>query len=135
MKTAFIIYFRAVGLYAIFTLPFLALPYMYLISLWYVLLYGWFAWFVFSILYLVIIRFLYDPFLRFSSLFIAVTVSVACAFQVLDMIEDWGDIWHSGYIIFPFTAVLTGWISVCISRERIRSSHNVWITGKTSERE
>jgi hypothetical protein len=52
METPFIIYIKAVGIYALITIPALGMPVMYLISMMYVFLYGWFAWAVFTIIYL-----------------------------------------------------------------------------------
>lgn len=122
MKTSFIIYSRAVGLYALLTLPAMVIPEMYIFSLIYVLMYGWFAWFVFTALYMIINNLLFDFVSKLFTLFLAVIVAVAFAYQMLGLLQGMGDVWHSGFIIFPFAAVITGWISVCISREKIRSS-------------
>lgn len=123
MKTAFIIYCKAVGLYALLTLPALLLPYIYFISLMYVLFYGWFAWALFTALYILIDRVLFDYGFKVMLLFIAVIVSVAFAFQMLEVLHVEENVWHSGeFILFPFVAVIGGWVSICISGERIRSS-------------
>jgi hypothetical protein len=121
MKTPLIIYCRAVGFYALLTLPLLASPfgYFYFMSLWYVLIYGWFACAVFTILYLITIRGIFDRALRFVLLFIAVVAAVAFAYQMLEVLHAEQDVWHSEFIIFPFLAVIVGWISVCVSRETV----------------
>jgi len=122
MKTSFIIYCRAVGLYALLTLPALLLPPMYLMSLLYVLLFGWFAWFVFTLLYIAISNLVFDFVFKLLALFIAVVIAVAFAYYMLGTIIIKDDIWHTGFIIFPFAAVIAGWSSVCVSGEKIRAS-------------
>jgi hypothetical protein len=125
MKTPFLIYCRAVGLYALLTLPALVIPVMYLTSLMYVLMYGWFAWFVFTLLYAVIDNLPLDFVLKLSALFIAVVISVAFAYHMLGVLRVQEDVWNSGFITFPFAAVIAGWISVCVAKEKIRSSCTV----------
>jgi hypothetical protein len=122
MKTPFLIYCRAVGLYALLTLPALVVPVMYLISLIFVLMYGWFAWFVFTLQYVVIDKFPLDFVLKLSALFMAVVISVAFAYHMLGVLGVEEDVWNSEFIVFPFAAVVAGWISVCVSRETIRTS-------------
>jgi len=123
MKTAFIIYCKAVGMYALITLPVLIVPYMYIISLVYVLFYGWFAWALFTALYVMVDRYLFNYGLKVMLLFIAVIISVAFAFQMLEVLHVEENVWHCGeFILFPFVAVIGGWISICMSGERIRSS-------------
>jgi hypothetical protein len=122
IKTAFIVYCRAVGLYALFTIPALTIPEMYLMSLMYVLIYGWFAWFVFTLLYMLTINLVFDFVFRFLCLFSSVIAAVAFAYHMIGLLGVEQDVWHSGFIVFPFAAVIVGWISVCISRESIRSA-------------
>ena len=122
IKTPFIVYCRAVGLYALFTTPAIMIPEMYLLSMKYVLTYGWFAWFVFTLLYNLTMKLVFDFTLRIGSLFMSVAVAVAFAYHMLGLLSPEQGVWHSGFIIFPFTAVIVGWISVCLSRESIRSS-------------
>lgn len=122
MNTPFIIYCRAVGLYALLTLPAMVIPEMYFFSLIYVLLYGWFAWFAFTLLYVIIDNLPLDFVPKLLSLFVSVVIAVAFAYQMLGLIQGMRDVWHTGFIIFPFAGVITGWISVCISKEKIRSS-------------
>jgi hypothetical protein len=122
IKTPFAIYCRALGLYALLTLPALYFPGMYIISLMYVLMYGWFAWSFFTLLYVAVDIFPLHIVLKLSALFIAVVISVAFAYHMLGVLGVEENVWHSGFIIFPFAAVIAGWISVCISSEKIRSS-------------
>src|SRR5258706_10424312 len=132
MKTAFVIYCRAVGLYALLTLPALFVPVLYVMSLMYVLIYGWVAWFIFSLLYLLLDNLPLDFVPKLFALFTGVVISVACAYHLMGVAGVEGDVWHSGFIIFPFAAVIAGWISICVSRETIRSS--CYVREEASER-
>ena len=95
---------------------------MYVISLMYVLIYGWIAWFVFSLLYVVMNNLPLDFVPKLFALFTGVVVSVAFAYHMIGVLGVDEDVWHSGFIIFPFAALIAGWISVCVSKEKIRSS-------------
>lgn len=124
MITAFIIYLRAVGFYGLLTLPAMVLPPMYLISMMYVLVYGWFAWAFFTVIYMIIGSFSFDYKLKFIALFNAVVLAVTFAFQMIEELGGHEDVWNSGYLIFPFLAVIGGWVSVYMSRGKIRT--NAW---------
>lgn len=121
MKTPSIIYLRAVGIYALITIPALGMPIMYLISMIYVFFYGWFAWVVFATLYLVTDFF--NPGFRskMGILSIGVVVAVAIAFQMLEVLAAEKNIWNSGpFLLFPLAAVISGWVSLSASTERVR---------------
>ena len=122
IKTSFIIYCRAVGLYALLTLPIVVISEAYITSLKYVLIYGWFAWAVFTLVSLVIDKFVFDFVFKVFSLFIAVVASVAVAYEMIGVLTVRDYLWHSYSIIFPFAGVIAGWISVCVAREKIRNS-------------
>jgi hypothetical protein len=119
MKTAFEIYIRAVGIYALLTIPALVFPIMYLISLGYVLTFGWFAWFLFTVIYLITDRSRFNYNSRFSILFLGVVISVAFAYNMIGVFDNEEELWDTGLLIFPFAAVIAGWISLCISRRKI----------------
>lgn len=121
MKTAFIIYIRAVGIYAIITFPAMIFPIMYLMSMQYVLLYGWFAWAFFTIIYLIAAYLDFRYLTKMTILSISVVASVALAFQMLEMLHVEDNIWHSGFLAFPLAAVIAGWISLIISRRKIKN--------------
>lgn len=124
METPFIIYIRAVGIYALLTLPAVVLPIMYFISMMYVLFYGWFAWAVFTIIYVITIFCNPSYLTKMLILAVGVVVAVLFAFQMLEVLGVEQDIWHSGeFLLFPLAAVLSGWISLKISRERVRQSN------------
>ena len=121
MKTPFIIYIKALGIYALLTIPALTMPVMYFISMMYVLFYGWFAWAVFTTIYLVTV--FCNPGFKSKMviLSIGVVAAVAFAFQMLEVLAVQKDIWNSGpFLLFPLAAVISGWISLSASTERVR---------------
>ena len=121
MKTSFIIYIKAVGIYALITIPALGNPVMYVISMMYVLFYGWFAWAVFTAIYVATI--FCNPGFK-SKMFmlsIGVVVAVAIAFQMLEVLSVQKNIWNSGlFLLFPLAAVISGWVSLSASTRRVR---------------
>ena len=122
MKTPFIIYIRAVGIYALLTIPALFFPIMYIMSIMYVLFYGWFAWAVFTMIYLVTVFCNPAYHVKMGILTAAVVVAVLFAFQMLEVLKVEENIWQSGgFLLFPFAAVVSGWLSLNISRERVKN--------------
>jgi hypothetical protein len=121
MKTPFIIYIRAVAIYALLTIPAMFLPIMYIISMMYVLLYGWFAWAVFTFIYLVTVFCNPPYFIKMGVLTAGVVVAVLFAFQMLEVLGVEDNMWHSGsFLLFPLAAVFSGWVSLHVSRERLK---------------
>ncbi|HMK26246.1 MAG TPA: hypothetical protein VK483_09475 [Chitinophagaceae bacterium] len=121
MKIPFIIYTRAIGLYALLTLPAIMIPVIYFISLFYVLFYGWFAWVLFSIIYLVVVQRSISYHVQLAVLYAGVVVSVLFAFQMLQVLRVEEKIWNSGpFLLFPAGAVFAGWISLFQLRIKIR---------------
>ena len=121
METPFIIYIKAVGIYALITIPALCMPIMYIISMMYVLFYGWFAWAVFTIIYLVTVFCNPGFLLKMIILSIGVVVAVAIAFQMLEVLKVENNIWNSGpFLLFPLAAVISGWVSLSASTGRIK---------------
>jgi hypothetical protein len=134
MMTSLIIYLRAVLIYAIVTIPALVIPTMYFISIMYVLFYGWFAWVLFTIIYLIVIRSRVDYDTKMLLLGIAVVPSVLFAFQMLEVLHEEENIWHSGpFLLFPVGAVVAGWISLSYSKAQIRDTCLSNILEKTDE--
>ena len=122
MKTPFIIYIRAVGIYALLTIPTLFLPIMYIISIMYVLFYGWFAWPGFAFIYLVTVFCNPNYHVKMGILAAAVVVAVLFAFQMLEVLKVEENICQSGgFLLFPLAAVVSGWLSLNISRERVKN--------------
>lgn len=130
MKTPFIIYIRAVGIYALLTIPAIFLPVMYIISIMYVLFYGCFAWAIFTFIYLVTI-FCNPPYhIKMGILTVAVVVAVLFAFQMLEVLGVEDNIWHSGaFLLFPVAAIFSGWISLNISREKVKNVNRDLLLG------
>jgi len=121
MATPFTIYIRAIGIYALLTIPALIFPIMYLISMIYVLFYGWFAWALFTVIYLVTVFCNPSYLTKMIILAIGVVIAVLFAFQMLELLGAEKDIWHSGgYLLFPATAIFSGWISLITSREKVK---------------
>ena len=117
----FIIYTKAIGSYALLTLPAIMIPEIYIISLFYVLLYGWFAWALFTIIYLAVVQRSISYNVQLAVLYAGVIVSVLFAFQMLQVFRIEENIWHSGpFLLFPAGAVLAGGISLFQSRIKIR---------------
>jgi hypothetical protein len=122
MKISFIIYCRAVGIYALLSLPLLVEPFVYFISLIYVLMYGWFAFAVFSLMYFLLNKLIFDFVLKLVLLFISVIIAVGFAYYMIGVMAMGDEIRQPEFLIYPFGAVIAGWISVCLSSEKIRSS-------------
>jgi hypothetical protein len=123
MKVPFIIYIWSVGIYCLLTLPTMCLPIMYMISIFYVLTFGWFAWALFSILYVVIDKTVAANITKMFLLFIAVPVAVAFAFQMIEVFDAERNIWNSGsFLLFPLAATVSGWISLFAAAKRIQYS-------------
>jgi len=122
--TPFIIYARAVGIYCLLTLPAITLPIMYLVSVTDVLIYGWFAWALFTIIYFITV-FCNPNFLsKMSILFVGVVIAVAMSFQMLEILKAEYTVWHSGaFLLFPLAAIVSGWISLYTSRVKIKAAN------------
>jgi hypothetical protein len=121
MITAFTIYIRALGIYALITLPALGLPPMYILSLIYAFVFGWFAWFLFSLLSLAVVNSTLIHHYRLLLLSIAVPVSVAFAFQMIEVFDAFDNVWQSGgFLIFPLAATISGWLSLGISEKKFQ---------------
>lgn len=123
MKIPFIIYIWSVGLYCLLTLPAIVLPIMYMISVFYVLSFGWFAWALFSIIYIVVDKTVVVSITKMFLLFTAVPVAVAFAFQMIEVFDAERNIWNSGaFLLFPLAATVSGWISLFAAAKRIQYS-------------
>jgi hypothetical protein len=131
MLIPFIIYIRAVGLYMLITLPILIAPFMYFFSVFYVLVYGWVAWGLFSLIYF-LCRKIRNYEMKMGLLIWGVIPSVALAFHILGLCNPELDAWNSGgFLLFPVAGVFAGWISVFLARKTIRGriEENEWIPG------
>ena len=135
MKIPFIIYIRAIGIYSLLTIPALLMPVMYIISMTYVLSYGWFAWALFTMIYLVTVFCNPSYHLKMAVLVIGVVVAVVFAFQMLEVLGVQDDIWHSGpFLLFPLAAVFSGLVSLNISRVKVKSVNRVLLLNFSEEK-
>ncbi len=117
MKTAAVIYFRALAIYMVLSLPALMIPFIYIISALYAFLFGWFALAVFALVYVFLMSCYYVT--RIILLIIAVVLAVGFAFHMIGVVHK-GDVWNTGvFLLFPIAAVIAGWISLFISWKNI----------------
>jgi hypothetical protein len=124
MLIPFIIFSRAVGIYALITVPVLMSPPIYIISILYVVTYGWFAWALFTIITLAARQLSSQHHTRMLIMAIAVPVSVAFAFQMIEVFNSWDDVWHSGgFLAFPVVATIGGWISLFWTEKKIQENN------------
>lgn len=122
MKTAFLIFCRSVGLYAMITLPILFIPAFYFMSLGAVLVFGWIAWALFTLLYMIIVRFSIPYLLKMLLLLFAVGISVAAAYCIGVITINGNAEWHPECSLFLFIAAMSGCVSVIMSRDKIWKS-------------
>ncbi len=121
MKTAVEIFFRAIGIYALFTIPVLGSPIIYVISMVYVLSFGWFAWALFTIISFTGVNATRSYRARIFLLIVGIPVSVAFSFQMIEVFAAERNVWYSGaFLGFPIAATISGWISLFFSAKRYR---------------
>ncbi len=120
MNTAFVIYFRAIGLYCLVTLPAIVLPIMYIISLFYAAIYGWFACALFVIVYVLADHFKLRYLPRMLVLSVATVASVLLAYQMMEVIGVEDNVWQSEFILFPVAAIISGWVSLFTLAHRVK---------------
>lgn len=135
MITTLTIYIRAFFIYAIITLPSLVLPLMYLLSLGYAFIFGWFAWLLFSWIHLVAVTVKAAHQYRLLILSIAVPVAVAFAFQMIEVFNAYDNVWQSGvFLLFPLAATIAGWVSLGISDKQSQAAQLVDINPLTESK-
>jgi hypothetical protein len=119
MATSLIIFIRAIGLYALFTIPVIFSPVIYIISMLYVITFGWFACALFVFISLVTVNTTSSFSVRMPVLALAVPLSVAFAFQMIEVFGSERNVWHSGgFLLFPVMATISGWVSLMLSAQR-----------------
>jgi hypothetical protein len=120
MKLTFEIYLKALGFYALLTAPALVLFFMYFISLFYVLLFGLAAWLVFAALFISVASLQINTTLKWFIISIAVPLGVAAGHTLIGVFRFERNVWElNGFLLFPLAAVIAGWISLYISRNKI----------------
>lgn len=121
MNNTLVIFLRAVGIYLLFTLPTLAFPPMYILSAIYALTYGWLAWLVFALIYIGLKQGSFSTRRILIVLAFGVLLGVLLAFQMMEVLNSERNIWQSGLcLLFPCAAIVSGWISLYVSREDIK---------------
>ena len=120
IRTGFIVFARALGIYLLLTLPTMGVPMMYMLSAGYALSFGWIAGALFLLMFYTIQKLTTGIITKNVFLYAAVAITVVIAFQMMEVLGAWDHIWSSGgYLIFPGIAIISGWISVAISRHTI----------------
>lgn len=128
MTTSFIIFIRSLALYALFTVPVLFSPVIYIISMLYVITFGWFACALFMFISVITINTTSSYSIRMPVLTLAVPVAVAFAFQMIEVFGSERNVWHSGgFLLFPVAATISGWVSLMLSEKRFHTANpDLW---------
>lgn len=135
MITTLTIYIRAFFIYAVITLPALVLPLIYLLSLGYAFIFGWFAWLLFSFIHLIAGTVKASHQYHLLILSIAVPVAVAFAFQMIEVFDAYNNVWQSGvFLLFPLAATIAGWVSLGISEKQSQAVQQVDINPLTESK-
>ena len=123
IKTNLLVFIRAIGIYLLITLPAMAAePYMYLVSAAYALGFGWIAAALFLLLFYIVKKIKTDILVKNILLYTSVAIAVVVAFQMMEVTGAQYRIWQSGvFLLFPAIAVISGWISLAISRRKIKN--------------
>jgi len=134
IKAVLKVFFRAILIYLLATIPALvAMPIMYLMSAGFALSFGWIAALIFLFLFYLLQRTRVGLSLKIMALYLSVTASVVFAFQMMELTGAQDHIWQSGaFLLFPAMAIISGWISLIISKQRI--SYLLSYTAATSNK-
>ena len=122
IKTSCIVFARAIGIYLLITLPALVFPPMYIMSAGFALGFGWLA----GLLFTLFLYFLQKAAINRKSktilLYTSIVISVLVAFEAIEVMKAWDDVWASGpFLLFPFAAIASGCISTTISGNSINT--------------
>jgi hypothetical protein len=121
MRTPFIIFARAIGLYLLFTVPAIAVPFMYAYSAFLAIVFGSTAGLTFICLYLFISKTDISFSLKRNLLFLFVLTGVALSYSLIGFFDAADQLWSFNlFLVFPAIAVISGWASLFISRNAIR---------------
>ena len=121
-KTALIIFIRALVIYLLITLPTMGVPLVYLLSAAYALSFGWIAGALFLLLFFAVQKLKTGLVAKQLCLYAAVAITVLTAFQMMEVLGAEDHIWQSGgFLIFPCAAVVSGWVSLAVSKQKINS--------------
>jgi hypothetical protein len=121
MKTSTTIFFRAIGVYLLLTLPALLEPIFYIYSALFMLMYCWFAGIIFCVVFYILQATQVKYNIANIVLIITIPISVAIALQLMEVFGTWDNVWQAGtLLLFPFAAAVAGWISKYQSRQDIK---------------
>ena len=122
IKTSFVVFIRAIGIYLLITIPAMAAaPFVYLVSATYAISFGWIAALLFLFLFYFLQRIHAGVVFKNTCLYVAVAVAVVAAFQMMEVMRAENRIWQSGWcLLFPAAAVISGWISLAVSKRKIK---------------
>jgi hypothetical protein len=122
MKLPFLIYLFALGFYVLLTAPALAMPVIYITSMFFAVAAGFIAVAIFALVFF-ILHISRAPYtIAVAVLAFAVVLSVAAAFAML--FGNGSDVWFIGgnmFILFPVAAVVAGWLSICVNSRKIKN--------------
>ena len=123
IKTNLLVFIRAIGIYLLITLPAMAAePYLYLVSAAYAISFGWIAAALFLLLFYIVKKIKADILVKNILLYTSVAIAVVVAFQMMEVTGAQYRIWQSGaFLLFPAFAIISGWISLAVSRHTIKS--------------
>jgi len=122
IRTAFVVFIRAIGIYLLITLPVLGIPIVYLTSAVYAASFGWIAGAVFMLVMYVLQGLKATIPVKMILLYTSVAAAVAAAYEMMEVLGAEQDIWQtSGVLIFPAAAVAAGWISLAVSKKTIQT--------------
>lgn len=122
IRSGFIVFIRAIGIYLLVTLPVLGVPFVYLISAVYAASFGWIAGVIFILTMLVLPRLKTGVSVKMMLLYALVVIAVAGAYEMMEVLGTEQDIWQlSGVLAFPVAAIAAGWISLAISKKTIKT--------------
>jgi hypothetical protein len=122
MKLPFIIYVQALGIYLVLTSPALVLAPVYVLSAMYALTSGLAAMAAFAAVFFILHRIKPPVQMVITVLIAAVITAVAAAYKLLLWVimpeRDFFTI--DLFILFPVAAVLAGFTSIAINRQKIK---------------
>ena len=135
MKTAFLIFLRGLGIYALATLPLILLPIMYIVSMYLALVFSWASGGLFILIAVLTNQLTHRYLLRLTVYLVAVPLSVAFAYQMIETCGYWEHVWREdGFLLFPMVATLCGIGSVLLSRERLQVANpDKWSNNKLAD--
>jgi len=121
MWTPFIIFARAIGLYLLFTIPAIAVPFIYAYSAFLAIVFGAAAGLIFIGFYLLISTTNISFRLKRNLLFLFVLLGVTASYSLIGFFDAADEPWSVNlFLVFPAIAIISGWASLFISRNAIR---------------